>query len=169
MVTMLFCMLLLLLQSQGTSAGIPADVRRELNGKFSGWKLIKLHPYSEKRLRKKGVPNLIRGDFDADGQTDTAAFITHRKSTEFAQSVVILLKRRLGFRAISFESIHTRTDQFLSYDYLVLAKRGARDFDYEANKWFRYPRDSVMLVFDARGSISYIYDGRKFLRIITGD
>src|SRR5262249_42009405 len=96
------------------------------------------------------TPNVIVGDFDGDGRRDVAVLIEYRSVDQSNRSftdyseVIAFLDTRHGYEPIRLgdripEPDHER--------YLTLQKRGAQGYDFEANKKFSYPHDSIGLWF----------------------
>jgi hypothetical protein len=148
-------------------------IRRELNKKFPGWKFVEIHKAIHKRLReqvsKDALPYLIQGDFDGNGQLDFAVYITQGRSSERKDMIVALLKKEELFQVHIINSMVSNSEQYPSEHYLMVAKKGSEDLDYETHKKFKYARDSIMEIIDGRASISYVYEKGKFRQVITGD
>jgi len=148
-------------------------IRRELNKKFPGWKFVNIHKAIHKRLRehisKDALPNLIQEDFDGNGQSDFAVYITHGRRSKEKDIIVALLKTGELFQLHILNSVVSTSEQYPSEHYLMVAKKGSEGLDHETHKKFKYARASIMEIIDGRGSISYVYEKGKFRQIITGD
>ena len=54
-------------------------------------------------------------------------------------------------------------------EYLVLLRKGKRDYNYETNRYFTYENDAIFAGIFEKARESYIYENGKFRAIITSD
>ncbi|MCU1264472.1 MAG: hypothetical protein JWM21_790 [Acidobacteria bacterium] len=156
---------------QSAEVSLPASLKFDLDRKFPGWRYLTVDDEISSFLRENvspyARPNLISGDFDGNGDRDYAALIEHKNSSgktgspdESPVSLVIFLRTVTGFK------MHVLDPEG---DYLVSMKRGAWDYDFEAQRYFTYPHDAIFTgIFEKAGS-SYIYENGRFRSIVTSD
>lgn len=116
---------------QVASGHVQNVIRRELNKKYPGWKFVEIHKAIHERLReqvsKDALPYLIQGDFDGNGQSDFAVYITHGEPSEKKDVIVALLKKDEIFQVHIINSIVSNSEQYPSEHYLMVAKKGSED------------------------------------------
>jgi hypothetical protein len=157
--------------AQNYSEKLPSSARRTLNRRFPGWKFVKVslevRQFFEKEM-KGASPSLISGDFDGNGRIDYAALIQHGKVfNERGKAIgskyylVAFLRRGRGYRMYVIKDPDG--------EYLCLAKKGTRDYNYEEQKEITYANDAIMTgIFEKAGS-SYVYRNGRFLSFSSSD
>ena len=172
-VALLLCMLCYEPASwaQNYSEKLPSSVRLMLNGRFPGWKFVEVSPEVRKFFEQemKGAsPALIRGDYDGNGRLDYAALIQHGKFlNEQGKALgpryylVAFLRRGTGYRMYVIKDPDG--------EYLCLAKKGTRAYNYEAQKEITYANDAIMTGIFEKGGSSYVYKNGRFLSFVSSD
>lgn len=159
-------------QSAGSATSLPASIRRQLDKHFLQWKFVviesEIHQFVQERHGREARPDWIQGDFDSDGQTDYAVYVTHGKAQARKQSVVVLLKRGTDWRRFLLSSSPSE-DPVPTITYLLRCNKGAKDYDYHRNKTFHYPHDAVFFGYFAKAGTSYVYRKGRFRAIVTSD
>jgi len=153
---------------QAQSIKLPNGCEKILNVNFKGWKLAQVpNDVSEYHKEKKFPfePNLIKGDWNGDGQVDYAVLIEKGtlKNLEGAdigerKFTVAFIRINNGYKHFSFDG----------GDYIQLMKKGTKDYDYETDKNFRYKTDAIFGGLGQSG-VSYVWKKGKFIEIITSD
>lgn len=112
------------------------------------------------------APNLIRGDWNGDGRMDYAVLIEQGKLKNTANEIIedrrlliAFVKNRKGFRY----------SQFDGGDFIQLMKKGAKDYDYNTGKDFRYKTDAIFSGIWEKSGVSYVWEKGKFVEIVTSD
>ena len=93
---------------------------------------------------------LIRGDFDANRRRDYAALVAAGSKTY----LVIFLARRTGYKMYFSEEPFT--------DYLMLAERGTRAFNYDQQRHIAYSNDAIVTVIFEKGGSSHVFQKGRF-------
>lgn len=161
------CANLMIVQAQ--SIALPKECGRLLNKNFRGWKLARIQKEVNAYHRQKKfpfAPNLIRGDWNGDGRMDYAVLIVQGKLENAAgediddrRLLIAFVKSRKGFKYFQFDGS----------DFIQLMKKGAKDYDYDAAKDFRYKTDAIFSGIWEKAGVSYIWKKGKFVEIITSD
>ncbi len=139
-------------------AKVPPPARALLDRQHPAWRLAPAAPQITSWFREYGFafhPSLVRGDFDADGNSDYAVQIL-----EGGKQVVVALMKRGG----AFEEHVLARDAANPFRYLLLFEKGSKDIDFEVSlKPFRYPRDAIGLMYFKRTPIIYSWSGGRFV------
>lgn len=155
-ILMLMALLLCFSTASGQSLreGLPKSARTKLDRKFLGWKFIDVSPvvkeFVENYLKVGSSPVLIRGDFDGNRRRDYAALVNAGSRTYLA----IFLARRTGYRMYVYEKPFT--------DYLMLAERGSRAYNYDQQRQITYTNDSIVTVIFEKGGSSHVFQNGRF-------
>ena len=156
---------------QNHSHRLPPSAHLMLERKFPGWKFAEVsqevHQFFEAEMKGES-PNLISGDFDGNGKPDYAGLIWHGHELNEAgdpigpQSyLVIFLQKKKGYQ------MHVIKDP--AGEYLCLAKKGTRDYDYEKQKEITYANDAILTGIFEKGGSSYVYEKGKFRSFVSSD
>jgi hypothetical protein len=171
--TLLICMLW---SQSGSSAHnhaykLPSSARLTLNRRFPGWKFVEVSQEVRQFFetdRQGELPHLISGDFDGNGQPDYAALIWHGKvSNEAGQAIghrsflVVFLRKGSGYR------IYVIRDP--DGEYLSLAKKGTKDYNYDQQKEITYANDAILTGIFEKGGSSYVYENGRFRSFVSSD
>jgi hypothetical protein len=157
--------------AQNYAGRLPSPARLMLNGRFPGWKFAEVSPevrqFFEQEM-KGASPSVINGDFDGNGRLDYAALIQHGKIlNERGKAIgsryylVAFLRRGAGYRMYVIKDP--------GGEYLCLAKKGTRDYNYEEQKEITYANDAIMTGIFEKGGSSYVYKNGKFFSFISSD
>jgi hypothetical protein len=168
------------LTAQSGSTGQPlqvlsSSIRATLDAKFPGWRLAE--PIGALRdfvaQRSPGShPSLLVGDFDGNGQADYALLIEHTnfdrrgKAFSHVKQTLVFLAGTQSFTLIALNE-PSPADGCV---YLTLRKKGTEGFDFEANRKFFYPSDSIgYSFFEKAASGTYIYTNGAFRYVTEAD
>jgi hypothetical protein len=172
-IALLLCMLCYQSVSwaQDYSEKLPPPARLMLSRRFPGWKFAGVSPEVQRFFEtdmKGASPSLISGDFDGNGQFDYAALIQHGK-------ILNEQGKAIGSRhyLVAFLRRGTRYRMYVIKDpdgeYLCLAKKGSRDYNYEEQKEITYANDAIMTGIFEKGGSSYVYRNGRFLSFVSSD
>lgn len=146
--------------AQSYPGRLPIPVRVMLNQKFSGWRLSDVSPEVRqffKRNMREASPVVINGDFDGNRRLDYAALIQWRSR----YYLVILLRRSADY------TMYVVKDP--DGDYLSLAKKGTRGYNYEKQKEIIYTSDGIFTGFFEKGGSSYVFKNGRLLSFVSSD
>lgn len=159
------------LWARNYSNRMPSSARLMLDRRFPGWKFVEVSPevrlFFEEQM-KGASPSLISGDFDGNGSLDYAALIQHGKLfNEKGKAIasryylVAFLRRGTRYR------MHVIKDP--DGEYLCLAKKGTRDYNYDEQKEIVYANDAILTGIYEKGGSSYVYDNGRFRSFVSSD
>jgi hypothetical protein len=143
---------------------LPAECAKILDRRDNGWEFAEIRDEIMQWFQTSGQPyrpNLIMGDWDGDGRTDYAALIKTAGSRAETGSYVlaVFMKKARGYSLYRLEP----------NDYLVLIKKGERDYDFATGRNFTYKNDAIFTgIFEKAGS-SYVWRKGRFVAILTSD
>jgi hypothetical protein len=157
---------------QPSDLELPPQARDALYLKFPDWRYADISDEVRQALKQDGAantrPDLISGDFDGDGRADYAALIFHGTTRVDQDQVVgpdfclvIFMAQDQGYQ------LHVIEDP--GGEYLDLAHRGDRRYNYETQKEFTLEHDAIDAIIFEKGATSYVYANGGFRAIITGD
>jgi hypothetical protein len=135
--------------SLGTQASqaLPGPVRSALDQMHPGWRVgaVGQHVRAAVGARLGPTPNIIVGDFDGNGHADVAVLIEYPnvepgKAFTHVIEVIAFLNTARGYGLIGLMPGSPGPNPDV---YLTLQKRGTQGFDFEANRKFVYPHDSI--------------------------
>ena len=148
---------------------LPSSARLQLNRRFPGWKFAEVSPevrqLFETEMKGKS-PALVKGDFDGNEKPDYAVLIWHGKLRYGDVSwprpfLVVFLQKGWGYRMYVIKDPEG--------EYLSVAKRGEKDFNYDEQKEITYANDAILTsIFEKAGS-SYVYEKGRFRSFISSD
>ncbi|MDX2151560.1 MAG: hypothetical protein SFV54_12555 [Bryobacteraceae bacterium] len=122
-----------------------------LDARYPGWKLAPVAPQIAAWFKEYGLgwePNLVRADFDRDGRED------------FALQIVAGGRQRV-IAVMADGTLHElAADPADSFTFLMLHRRGEKDFDFERMKPFRYAADSLGLLYFSKTAVTYEWRAR---------
>ena len=148
---------------------LPSSVRFELNRRFPGWKFAEVskevRQFFETEMMGKS-PNLIDGDFDGNGKRDYAVLITHGKArygklTWPRSLLIVFLRKSSGYR------MHVIKEP--NGEYLCLARKGEKDFNYDEQKEITYANDAILTGIFEKGGSSYVFENGRFRTFVSSD
>lgn len=157
--------------AQSKAQTIPASTTAMLNQRFPGWKFAEVSREVQQFFKdemKGASPVVITGDFDGDRRLDYAALITRGfvfnsqgQSLGPRHYLVVFLRRTRSYK------MHVIRDP--NGEYIFLAKKGTRDYNYNRQKEITYANDAILTgIFEKAGS-SYIYKNGRFISFISSD
>lgn len=150
---------------------LPPAARFMLDSRLRGWKFAEPSPevreYFESS-RKGESPSLISGDFDGNGRPDYAALVRYGvERNEAGKAIgprfflIVFLQKGKGYRMYVIKDPNG--------EYLCLAKKGTKDYNYEEQKEITYANDAILTgIFEKAGS-SYVYENGRFRAFISSD
>lgn len=156
---LLLCMLFTS-RAQSYTENLPTQVRVILNRNFSGWKLSDVNPQVSQFFieNMRGTsPVVISGDFDGNRRVDYAALVQWR-SRDY---LVIFLRRSADYKMYVIKDP--------GGDYLCLAKKGTRGYNYEEQKEITYANDAIFTGFFEKGGSSYVLKNGRFRSFVSSD
>jgi|GEM_PF-471579 len=146
---------------------LPGAVVSALDRNYRGWKFSNVSEDVIKAAKSVHDPNVIWGDFNADGAKDYAVQIT-RGDPRDDRVVIAFLSRDNSFDPYILES-GLRPDFSPTESCLCLYRKDQEDYDYDTDRHFRYPADSVGVIYSMVAGVSYIFEDGKFRRVATVD
>lgn len=139
--------------SQGCPGWRLAPVARQIDDWFRGYRI----PYR---------PNIATGDFNDDGRPDMAIQILCSLDGRERQLVFGLVARAGG----GYDMFPLANDPPDPFTFLIVYKKGEKDFDFEAMKPFRYAFDSLGILYFDRTALTFRWRGGGFeKRVAPGD
>ena len=157
--------------AQSYSTKLPLTARVILKRRFPGWRFSEVSPEVKQYVREylKGVsPVLIKGDFDGDRRRDYAILIrrgrvvnAEERAIGVGNFLVIFLRRSKGYR------MHVIKEP--GGEYIVLAKKGSRGYNYETDKKITYTNDAIIAIYFEKGGLSYEYKRGRFFSFVSID
>jgi hypothetical protein len=172
----LFCLLLLPGTVNGSvkSGRLPEAIRSILNKRFPGWSFSEVSSDVQLFFKERfpgSLPNLIKGDFDGNGQMDYAVLIEHsnfdKSGADFDHVVekLAFLRRGARYKLYVLEENAPANIEL----YLNLAKKGAESRVFTTQRKFRYPNDSISVSYFEKAGGAYIYQKGKFRYVYESD
>lgn len=148
-------------------AKIPLAIVANLDRRFPGWRLAV--PRDElqwiaDRLYHGSLRDMCiaKADFDGNGEIDCAVFIQTGPTADDARLILFLQRgRRYWHRTL--ERGLSAGEMFVS-----VAAKGSRGYNYETDRHFVYARPTLEFGSE-KGGYSYLYESRRFRRVITSD
>ena len=150
---------------------LPLPIKVLLNRNFPGWSFPEISEDDCYDVRESGgldaYAQMIKGDFNGDGLEDYAVLI--QQSAEANDKGIarpLIVNIVAFFRKPGGYEMHLVTSEGGSA--LILMHKGESDYDYEAQRDFMYPRDSIFSGV-GMGGTSYIYENGRFRALTTSD
>lgn len=151
---------------------LPTTIRLKLDEKFPGWRFApisdEIRQATKEYLSPDSQLDLIKGDFDGNGESDYALLIEHGDRFDgdgnFAGRnvfIVAFLKKGDEYKFYPVDSE--------AGDYLMLRKKGEGSYDFDTQRQFTFANDAIDSVIFEKAATSYVYENGKFRAIITGD
>jgi hypothetical protein len=146
---------------------LPAECKKILDSKFSGWKLAKPSDevaayYAKEKITN--APNLTMGDWNGDGKQDYAVLIEYggkKAENKLIKDIWIIafIKTANGYNQYKLEG----------GDYIQTVKKGKKDFNAETQKTFTHKTDAIFSAIWEKSGTAYIWSKTKFKTVITSD
>lgn len=139
---------------------LPASVRMMLDRRFSGWKFSDVSPEVRqffKENRRRASPVVISGDFDGNSRRDYAVLVQRR--TRYY--LIIVLRRTADYKMYVVKDPNG--------EYLSLARKGTRDYNYNEQKEITYANDAIVTGILEKGGSSYIFKNGRFRSFVSSD
>ena len=146
--------------AQSSPEKLPTSVRVMLNRRFSGWKFSDVSPEVREFFKdnmKGASPVVISGDFDGNGRRDYATLVQRR--TQYY--LVILLRQIADYK------MYVVKDP--TGEYLSLARKGTRDYNYNEQKEITYANDAIVIGILEKGGSSYVFKNGRFQSFVSSD
>jgi hypothetical protein len=145
----------------GAAPELPGSVKHELDRLYPGWSPVRIAPqvaawFADYRLPY--APDRIAADFDGDGRTDYAVRVQSA-----GRAVTIAFLDRDG----KFQAHVLSTDAPDSFTYLLLYRRGDKDFDFTKLKPFRHAHDAIGLMYFDKTPLTFRYVAGKFQKMLS--
>ena len=139
---------------------LPTSARVMLDRRFAGWKFSdvssEVKQFVKENLRGAS-PVLISGDFDGNGRLDYAALI--QQGSRYY--LVIFLRRRADYKMYRVRNPNG--------EYLIRARKGSRDYNYEEQKEITYANDAILTGIFEKGGSSYVFKNGRFVSFVSSD
>jgi len=150
---------------------LPLPIKVLLNRNFGGWSFPEVSEDDCGAVRECGGPDayaqMIKGDFNDDGLTDYAVLIQQSaEANDKGVAKPLIVHVVAFFRKPGGYKMHQVTSEGGSA--LILMRKGESDYDYGAQRDFKYPRDSIFSGV-GMGGTSYIYENGRFRALTTSD
>ena len=151
---------------------LPTAIRLKLDKRFPGWHFARISDEIRQATKEWVSPDsqidLIKGDFDGNGELDYALLIEHGDilnddGVVIGRNVYIVAFLRKG-NDYKFYLVDSNAG-----DYLLLIRKGDGRYDYEAQKKFTFTKDAIDSVTFEKAATSYVYEKGKFRAILSGD
>ncbi len=150
---------------------LPLPIKVLLNGNFPGWSFPEVSDDDCVAVRECGgleaYAQMIKGDFNDDGLQDYAVLIQQSaEANDKGVAKPLIVHIVAFFRKPGGFTMHPVTSEGGSA--LILMRKGESDYDYEGQRDFNYPRDSIFSGI-GMGGTSYIYENGRFRALTTSD
>ncbi len=150
---------------------LPLPIKVLLNGNFPGWSFPEVSEDDCYAVRECGgfeaYAQMIKGDFNGDGLQDYAVLIQQSaEANDKGVAKPLIVHIVAFFRKAGGYKMHLVTSEGGSD--LILMREGEPDYDYEAQRDFTYPRDSISSGM-GMGGTSYIWENGRFRALTTSD
>jgi len=150
---------------------LPLPIKVLLNRNFPDWSFPEVNEDDCYAVRECGgldaYAQMIKGDFNDDGLMDYAVLIQQSaEANDKGVAKPLRVHIVAFFRKAGGYKMHLVTSEGGSD--LILMRKGEPDYDYEAERDFTYPRDSISSGM-GMGGTSYIWENGTFRALTTSD
>jgi hypothetical protein len=131
-----------------------------LNRRFSGWKFNEVSPEVRQFFRENmrgASPVVIGGDFDGNGRRDFAILVQRRAR----YYLIVFLRRTADYKMYVVKDPNG--------EYLSLARKGSRDYNYNEQKEITYANDAIVTGIFEKGGSSYVFKNGRLLSFVSSD
>ncbi len=174
LLSLLLCFLMLSVSTVNgeTPNQLPTAVSSILDKRFPGWRFSEVSGDVQQFFAARlAAPNLIKGDFDGNGQIDYAVLIEHsnfdKSGVGFSHVVETLAFLKTG-AAYKLYTLGGNAPANLEL-YLTLARKGEEGRNFHTEKKFRYPNDSIHVSYFEKAGGTYIYSKGRFRHVVESD
>lgn len=139
---------------------LPASARVMLNRRLAGWEFSEVSSEVRKFFKdnmRGASPVLISGDFDGNGRLDYASLV-QRGSRYY---LVVFLRRGADYKMYVIRNPDG--------EYLSLARKGTRDYNYNQQKEITYANDAIFTGIFEKGGSSYLFKNGRFISFVSSD
>ena len=150
---------------------LPLPIKVLLNRNFPGWSFPEVSEDDCGAVRECGgleaYAQMIKGDFNDDGLTDYAVLIQQSAEANDKGVAKPLIVQIVAFfrKPGGYKMHHVSSEGGGS---LILMRKGGSDYDYEGQRDFTYPRDSIFSGM-GMGGTSYVWENGRFRALTTSD
>ena len=150
---------------------LPLPIKVLLNRNFPGWSFPEVSEDDCYSVRECGgleaYAQMIKGDFNDDGLQDYTVLIQQSaEANDKGVAKPLIVHIVAFFRKPGGYKMQSVTSEGGSA--LILMPKGGEDYDYEAQRDFTYPRDSIFSGV-GMGGTSYIWEHGRFRALTTSD
>lgn len=150
---------------------LPLPIKVLLNRNFPGWSFPEVSEDDCGAVRECGgldaYAQMIKGDFNDNGLQDYAVLIQQSaEANDKGVAKPLMVHIVAFFRKPGGYKMHLVTSEGGSA--LILMRKGETDYDYEGQRDFSYPRDSIFSGI-GMGGTSYIWENGRFRALTTSD
>jgi len=150
---------------------LPLPIKVLLNRNFPEWSFPEVSEDDCGAVRECGgreaYAQMIKGDFNNDGLTDYAVLIQQSaEANDKGVAKPLIVQIVAFFRKPGGYKMYPVTSEGGST--LILMRKGETDYDYEGQRDFTYPRDSIFSGM-GMGGTSYIWENGRFRALTTSD
>ncbi|MGE3724977.1 MAG: hypothetical protein AB7I41_05475 [Candidatus Sericytochromatia bacterium] len=160
---------------------VPPELQALLNKHYPGWYFPKglsaigqEHYWQEK---PPFTPFWIKGDFDGNGTEDHALQIRHPAGKEGSRETILILSRQNpnpGQNTAQYLPLvldQTAPAHLRSWSGASLWRypTGSKMYNFETEKEFNTPHETLALHFWGKGAMAWIWDGASFKDVTIGD
>jgi len=153
---------------------LPKAISSKLNKRFPGWRFSEVSGDVQQFFKERfpdARPNLIKGDFDGNGQMDYAMLIEHSNFDESGKAFTHVVERLAFLKKAAKYKLYI-LEEYSPADpivYLNLAKKGKESREFQTQTKFRYPNDSISISFFEKAGGTYIYRKGRFRYVNESD
>jgi len=173
---LLVCLVLLPVSAAGVknSAMLPRQISLRLNRQFPGWRFSRVSDDVTRFFSERwpdARPNLITGDFDGNRQLDYAILLEHSNFNEPGKAFSHVVEQLVFLKKGATYQLHI-LDQRAPANlelYITLARKGEAGREFNTQRIFRYPHDSISVSYFEKAGGTYIYRRGKFRYVIESD
>jgi hypothetical protein len=155
-----------------TVVSLPPAIVGTLDKQYRGWKLSPLIPEAMDVVRSRNAlsVNLIRGDFDGNGQLDFAMIIERPgRSSSVLEFLAFLADDRDAYRKFVLKpSVPLRVERDRRF-VMTLEKKGSKGHDLETGKDFVLANDAIGVWYWGVAGGRFIFENGRFRYVVGSD
>jgi hypothetical protein len=142
---------------------VPEPCRDALKSVWSEWRLSPppkgYEDYSRGQQRESSI---AKGDFDDDGVQDVAVLLLTSATRRAQQRLAVCLMGGAG------AELHIVREPYCG-DGISVTPKGTQAWDYERENGVTYRADGVHVSCFEKAGATYVFDGRRFKRVVDSD